>query len=145
MGMARGAVPFPLAMKTSIKPYSQRELDAERRELAEVHQTHGTSAKVGESGRLTMNIPPKAYFNAIARNGGVIGGKTVWSDREFRRDMLKRHPELGVKPADSGSRVGPLRSIGPKTSDLFRGKYDDVPDDPEAKSFIETQAELLRR
>lgn len=137
-------MPFE-TMKTTIKPYSQKELNVERRELAEVQKTHGTSAKIGQSGRMTMNIPPKAYMNAVARNGGVIDGKTVWSDREFRNDMLKRHPELGVKPAEAGSRIGPMIGRGPKTSDLYRGKFDDVPADPGEKSFIEKQAELLRR
>lgn len=143
--MSIPSLPSIHAMKQTFKPYSQRELNAEKRDLAEVHKTHGTSAKVGQSGRMTMNIPPKAYFNAIARNGGVIDGKTVWSDREFRNDMLKRHPELGVKPAESGSRIGPLIGRGPKTSDLYKGKYDDVAPDPDAKSFIESQAELVRR
>ena len=130
-------------MKQEIKAYSQRELDAERRDLAEVQKMHGTSARVGRSGRLTMNIPPKAYFNAIARNGGVIGGKTIWSDSGFRRDMCKRHPDLEVKPADSGSRVGPLLRSGPKTAALFKGRYDNVL--PDADAFIRRQAEMLKR
>ena len=128
-------------MKT--KPYTQRQLDRAQRRALEVQKTHGTSAKVGESGRCTMNIPQEAYFNAIDTEGGVIDGKTVWSDSGYRRDMCRRHPELVVKAAGSDSRVGPLLRRGPKTCELFRGKFDDVEADHGA--FLRSQGELLSR
>lgn len=93
-------------MNLSVKPYSQKTLDKAQSRAVSVSKTHGTSQKIGSSGLNTMNIPEEAYHNAIQRNGGVIDGKTVWSDREFRRDMCKRHPELVVKAADGGSKVG---------------------------------------
>lgn len=128
-----------VAMKT--KPYTQQQLNKAKRRAQEVHKTHGTSEKIGASGRCTMNIPQEAYFNAIETEGGVIDGKTVWSDSGYRKDMCKRHPELVVKPAGAGSRVGPLLHRGPKTSDLLKGKYDGVEADPDG--FLNSQRELV--
>lgn len=111
----------------------------------EVHKTHGTSQKIGESGRCTMNIPEKAYFNAIATEGGVIDGKTVWSDSGYRNDMCRRHPELVVKAAGSDSRAGPmLGSAGENHCAIFgKGKFDDVEADPD--SMFDAAKELVRR
>ena len=128
-------------MKT--KAYTQQELNKERRELMDVQKVHGTSGKVGESGRCTMNIPPKAYFNAIRTEGGVRDGKTVWSDPTYRKDMCRRHPELVVKAANTDSRVGPmLGRAGENHSAIFgKGRFDDVEADNSA--FLQSAAEVL--
>lgn len=124
--------------------YSQQELNQERAELVDVKKQHGVSGKVGESGRCTMNIPPKAYFNAIQSEGGVIDGKTVWSDPGYRADMCKRHPELTVKSASAESSVGPLlRSAGENFDAIFgAGKFDAVEGNKAA--FLESARELMK-
>ena len=93
--------------------YSVEEMQQSRRHNGEAAKHYGGSSKrIGKTGRMSMAIDSKAYFNAIDHNGGVNkDGTNIWHDPEFCKDMQRRHPECGVKyvpqnPCISMARMG---------------------------------------
>ena len=84
--------------------YSREQLAAVERRSQIQAQRMRNATTIGRNGRLTMQIPVEAYFNAIEVNGGVdSSGKTVWDDKGFVGDMARRHPE--IKAPGPGRRV----------------------------------------
>jgi len=51
--------------------------------------------------RNTMNIDPEVYNNALEANREMMGGGNIWKEKEFCRDMMRRHPELCPPKAKS--------------------------------------------
>jgi hypothetical protein len=116
--------------------YTPQKMEAARKRTESARKALGDTVRVGKTGRMTMQVDQEAYFNAIDRNGGVDeSGKTVWSDTEYRRDMMKRHPEIVVEAEKAGNTIGPF--TGPAAGNFNRifgeGRFDgvvSVPGDP---------------
>lgn len=110
-------------------PYTPEQMAAAKRRTEAAKKIAGESARIGRTGRMTMQVDREAYFNAIDRNGGVDeSGKHIWHDPEFRRDQMKDNPEIVVKAIKAGNTIGPF--IGP-AADNFKaifgeGKLDGV-------------------
>lgn len=103
-----------------IMAYTKQQLEQARRDTIEAKKVAGKSARVGKSGRMTMQVDQRAYFNAIERNGGVdADGNHIWNaDPSFRKDMMKRHPESVVEADKAGNSIGPF--IGPSAENFKR-------------------------
>jgi hypothetical protein len=115
--------------------YTVEKMAAAKKRTIEAKKVAGESGRIGKSGRMTMQVDQEAYFNAVDRNGGVDdSGKTIWSDSGFRKDMMKRHPEIVVAAEKAGCTVGPMMGRDRKNySDIFgKGRFDDVEADPDA-------------
>jgi len=110
-------------------PYTAEQMAAARDRTMEAKKIAGTRGRIGKTGRMTMQIDQEAYFNAIDQNGGVIDGKTIMDDPEYRRDMMKRHPEIVVAAEKAGARVGPFTGRARANFEAIFGqksKYDGV-------------------
>lgn len=51
---------------------------------------------LGRNGVCSMRIDPVLYHNAVQSNRKVYGVRDIWSEKEFRDDMARRHPELAT-------------------------------------------------
>lgn len=109
--------------------YTEEKMAKAKARTVEAKKVAGESARIGKTGRITMQVDQEAYMNAIDMNGGVDdSGKTIWSDSEFRRDMMKRHPEIVVAAEKAGNTVGAFTG---QSAENFRsifgeGKFDGV-------------------
>lgn len=75
--------------------YGVRDIEAAKLRQTELARSR-ERVPLGENGVCTMRIDPVAYHNAVQLNRKQYGVRDIWTEKEFRDDMARRHPELAT-------------------------------------------------
>ena len=77
--------------------YTERDIKQAARRQRMANQERGVAGPIGKDGRLSMQIDPVLFHNAVQSNREVYGVDNIWDEPEFCSDMKRRHPELAVE------------------------------------------------